>query len=70
MILCHFDHMKDKIMFFFLLNQYSYHCNAYRLAASDYVRFMHHLSLLIVHDWLWLCKSFMEAFELVAPNYV
>ena len=27
-ILCHFDWMNDIIMFFFLLNQNSCHCNA------------------------------------------
>ena len=56
MILCHFDKMNEKMMFFFLLNQYSCHCNATRLVTPNYV--------LIVYDWLWLCKSFVEAFEL------
>ena len=37
MILRHFDHMNDKIMFFFILNQYSSHCNASRLVAPNYV---------------------------------
>ena len=63
MILCHFDHMKDRMMFFFLLSQYSCHCNASRLVAHDYVQFMYPLGLLILYDWLWLCKSLMEAFE-------
>ena len=57
--------MNDIMMFFFfLLNQYSCHCNASILVMYDYVRFMHPLSLLIVYDWLWLCKSLIEAFEL------
>ena len=64
MILYHFDHMNDRIMSFFLLNQCSCHCNASRLVESDYVQFMHPLDVLIVHDWFWLCKSFMKAFEL------
>ena len=45
MILCHFDQMNDIMMFFFLLNQYSCHCNSYRLVAPNYVRFMHPLDL-------------------------
>ena len=44
--------MNDRMMFFFLLNQYSCHCNAFRLVASDYVQFMHSLDVVIVHDWL------------------
>ena len=64
MILYYFDQMNDRIMFFFLLNQCSCHCNAFRLVTSDYVQFMHHLGVLIVHDLLYLCKSFMEEFEL------
>ena len=47
MILCHFDQMNDKMMFF-LLNQYSCQCNDYRLVAPDYVRFMHLFGVLIV----------------------
>ena len=62
MICCHFDRMNDKIMFF--LSIVSCHCNAYRLVALDCVRFMHPLGVLIVYDWLWLCKSLVEAFEL------
>ena len=27
-ILCYFDHMNDRMMFFLLLNQYSCHCDA------------------------------------------
>ena len=64
MILYHFDQMNDIMMFFFLLNQCSCHCNASRLVALDYVQFIHPLGVLIVHDWLWLCKSFIEAFDL------
>ena len=64
MILYHFDQMNDRIMFFFLLNQCSCHCNASRLVAFEYVQFMHHLGVLIVYDWLWPCKYFVEAFEL------
>ena len=64
MILCHFDKMNNRMMFFFLLNEYSCHCNASRLVAADYVQFMYPFGVLIVHDWLWLCKSFVEAFEL------
>ena len=64
MILCHFDQMNGRMMFFFLLNQYSCYCTTSRLVAPDYVRFMHPLDVLIVYDWLWLCKSLMEAFEL------
>ena len=52
------------MMFFFLLNQYSCHYNASRLVAPDYVRFIHPLGVLIVYNWLWLCKSLVEAFEL------
>ena len=37
MILCSFDKMNDKMMFFFPLNQYSYHCYASRLVVLDYV---------------------------------
>ena len=62
MILCHFDKMNDKMMFF-LLNQYSCQCNDYRLVALDYVRFIHHLGVLIVYDWLWLCKHLSYAFD-------
>ena len=36
-ILCHFDQMNDIIMFFFLLNQYSCHCNVSSLVAPNYV---------------------------------
>ena len=43
-----------ELCLFFLLNQYSCHCNVSRLVASDYVRFMHPLDVLIVYDWLWL----------------
>ena len=64
MILCHFDKMNDKMMFFFLLNQYFCHCYASRLVAPDYVWCMHLLDVLIVYDWLWLCKSLVETFEL------
>ena len=49
-ILYHFDQMNDKMMFFFLLNQCSYHYNAFRLVAADYVQFIHPLGELIVHD--------------------
>ena len=35
MILCHFDQMNDRIMFFL---------------SIDYVRFIHHLDVLIVYD--------------------
>ena len=52
MILYHFDQMNDIMMFFFLLNQFSCHCNVSRLVAHDYVQFMHPLGVLIVHDWL------------------
>ena len=52
MILCHFDNMNDIMMFFFLLNQCFCHCNASRLVAPDYVRFMHHVGVLIVYDLL------------------
>ena len=52
MILYHFDQMNDLMMFFFLLNQCSYHCNASRLVALDYMQFMHPLDIFIVHDWL------------------
>ena len=52
MILCHFDKMNNRMMFLFLLNQYSCLCNASRLLAPDYVRFIHHLNLLILYDWL------------------
>ena len=52
MILCHFDKMNDIMMFFFLLNQYFCHCNTSRLVAPDYVRFMHHVGVLIVYDLL------------------
>ena len=62
MILYHFDQMNDIIMFFFLLNQCSCHCNSSRLVV--HVQFMHPLGILIVHDCLWLCKSFVEVFEL------
>ena len=64
MILYHFDQMNDKMIFFFLLNQCFCHCNASRLVAPDYVQFMHPLVVLIVHDWLWLCKSFVKTFKL------
>ena len=64
MILYHFDQMNDKIMFFFLLNQCSCHCNVSRLVAPDYEQFMHPLDVLIVHGWLWICKFFVEVFEL------
>ena len=47
-----------------MLNQYSCHCNASRLVAPDYVQFIYPLIVLIAHDWLWICKSFVEAFEL------
>ena len=47
------------MMFFFLLNQCSCHYNASRLVVPNYVQFMHHLGVLIVYDWLWLCKSFV-----------
>ena len=64
-ILCHFDQMNDKMMFFFfLLNKYFFHCNASRLVAPNYVRFMHHLGVLILYEWLWLYKSLVETFEL------
>ena len=56
--------MNDRIMFFFLLNQYSCHRNDSKLVALDYVRFMHHLCVLIIYDWLLLYKSLVEAFEL------
>ena len=59
MILYHFDQMNDKMMFFFLLNQCSCHCSASRLVASDYVQCTHPLDELIIHDWLWLYKSFV-----------
>ena len=52
MILYYFDKMKDRMMFFFLLNQCSYHCNASRLVVPDYVQFMYPLDVLIMHDWL------------------
>ena len=52
MILCHFDKMNDRIMFFFILNHYFCHYNASRLVAPNYVRFMHSLSVLILYDWL------------------
>ena len=64
MILYHFDQINDIMMFFFLLNQCSCNYNASRLVAFDYVQLMHPLGILIVHDWLWLCNSFVEAFEL------
>ena len=64
MILYHFDQMNDIITFFFLLNQCSYHCNYSSLVAPDYVQFKHPLGVLIIHDWLWLCKYFVKAFEL------
>ena len=64
MILYHFNQMNDKMMFFFLLKQYSCLCNTSRLVESDYVRFMHLLDVLIIYDWLWLCKSLVEIFEL------
>ena len=51
-ILCHFDHLKDIMKFFFLLNQYFCHCNAFRLVALDYLRFMQPLIVLIIYDWL------------------
>ena len=47
MISCHFDQMNDKIMFFFILNQYSCHCHASRLVVLDYIRFIHPLGVLI-----------------------
>ena len=49
MILCHFDQMNNRmIFFFFLLNQYSFYCNVSRLVAPNYVRFMHPFNVLIV----------------------
>ena len=36
-ILCHFDQMNDKVMFSFLLNQYSCYYNVSLLVALDYV---------------------------------
>ena len=56
--------MNNRMMFSFLLNQCSFQCNASRLVTPDYVQFMHPLGVLIVHDWLWLCKFFVETFEL------
>ena len=56
--------MNDRMMFFFLLNQYSCHCNDSKLVALDYVRFMHSLGVLIIYDWLLLFKSLVKAFEL------
>ena len=53
-----------ELSFFFLLNRYSCHCNASIIVTSNYVRFMHPLDVLIVYDLLWLCKSFVESFEL------
>ena len=50
MILHHFDKMNDRIMFLFLLNQCSCHSNASRLVVHDYVQFMYHLGVLIIHD--------------------
>ena len=64
MILYHFNQMNNRMMFFFLLNQCFCHCNASRLLALDYLQFMYPLNVLIVHNWLWLCKYFLEAFEL------
>ena len=63
-ILYHFDKINNIIMFSFLLNQCTFHCNASRLVAPDYVQFMHPLGILIVHDLLWLYKYFVEAFKL------
>ena len=54
--------MNDNIMLFFLLNQYSYHCNVFLLATSDYVRFMRPLDELIVYNWLRLYKSLENVF--------
>ena len=49
----YFDQMNDIMtFFFFLLNQYSCHCNASRLVAPNYVLFMHPLGVFIVYDWL------------------
>ena len=34
------------------------------LVVSNYVQFIYHLDMLIVYDWLWLCKSIEKEFEL------
>ena len=32
------------------------------IVASDYVQFIYSLEMLIVYDWLWLCKSIEKTF--------
>ena len=34
------------------------------LVAHNYVQFIYPLGMLIVYDWLWLCKSIKKEFEL------
>ena len=34
------------------------------LVAPDYVQFIYPLGMLIVYDWLYLCKSIEKEFEL------
>ena len=57
-ILCHFDQMNDNMMFFLSIKSILLSLKCF------YVWFMHPLSVLMVYDWLWLCKSLVEAFEL------
>ena len=34
------------------------------LVMPDYVQFIYPLDMLIIYDWLWLCKSVKKPFEL------
>ena len=52
MILCHFDLMNDIMMFSLSIESILLSLKFFRSEASDYVRFIHPLSVLILYDWL------------------
>ena len=51
-ILCHFNQMNDRMMLSLSIELILLSLNASRSVALDYVRFMDHLGVLILYDWL------------------